>query len=1025
LLATERDGTPPSGGGRPIRPGEVDRRTVLKLIGGGAALGAAPRLGGGRLTRAVLASSALPALPAALPALTRQVFVYRREDLLDLRFDLYNLVLDASTPRRLVRKVATGPAFVVAVFPFQHLAEEAVQSPPAPPWPSSPLEALAPGPSQLVFALPKSLKSLPFTLAGLLDWTGLVPELEAVATGVKSALPAAPGALQSFVEAPWQLFLSPDQHGRWHHSAAPVTHGVWTELWQTRLGVGAVEPPASVPLIKAVWTPDWPDLGPADPFVMPLQPSDRRDIVTLTCGFDFAGVPPVPAKAVPVKLFMLTPLGASLDLEGSWNEPFVSSLTDWRHRMTTGRDSYVRIVRSGYLFPFALRAVWITITDREFQVSPSGDIVAYLVQRNYVEITQPTRTYEGASPEPYAGRRNPLRTITAKTLATPPLDPPSFIAGTTPTDQAFWVRSEGADVPFSFVAVDWEGRSFDFSASVIWVDELDADETAVADPVETEYSSPANLTRRESDLNGQLLAFADVTGAKPGSTAQHVDSLEFGGQIITDPLALTPAWYPYVASAAIRLPAAEQIAGTGGGSLPTPPQVQYPSQYYLNGFQAGLPEIFLQVVAQTQPLSIPPNLAGGMATPNFTIDGVARDLGPIADTAKMLLGSFDPTSFFGTLDAKILGAVSLADIIQAVTGADIADKAPKLNSAPVYPNNDDTKPPTALQTTLDWTPTVKNGPDDIFEPTGDKDNTLTIHVKIYTPVADPSKTTYDVDGQLVDFNLNLFGDSALFITVHFTKVHFTAKTGAKANVDVNVDKVTFAGPLTFINELESLFASLGGPSIDLEPTGVTASYSLPLPSIGIGVFAIENISLSGSLTIPFDGTPIRLQVDFCTRDNPFLLSIMMFTGGGFFGIGLGADGIVLIEVSLEFGASVSLDLGVASGGVSIMAGIYFSLAAATPPATGEVVTLTGFLQASGNLEVLGIISISIVFYLGFTYMDPGKCTGTATVTVSVKVLFFSASVSMTVTKTFGGSGDPTFAQAISQGEWDTYCAAFA
>ena len=113
------------------------------------------------------------------------------------------------------------------------------------------------------------------------------------------------------------------------------------------------------------------------------------------------------------------------------------------------------------------------------------------------------------------------------------------------------------------------------------------------------------------------------------------------------------------------------------------------------------------------------------------------------------------------MEAKILGAVSLADIIQAVTGADISDKAPKLNSAPVYPNDDNTKPPTAIQTTLDWTPSIDNGPDKIFEPTGDKDKSLTIHVKVYTPIADPSKTTYDIDGQLVDFNLNLFGESAL------------------------------------------------------------------------------------------------------------------------------------------------------------------------------------------------------------------------------------------------------------------------
>ena len=342
------------------RPGELDRRTVLKLLGGTAALGAAPsvprlrRLSGSPATRALLSGALRPALPAA-PVPTRQVFVFRRDDLLDLRFDLYNLVLDNSTPRKLVRLVPTAPAFVVAVFPFQQVAEEAVQSPPAPPWPDPPLHAVAPGPSQLAFGVPKSVTSLPFTLDGLLEWTGLVPQLEAVARYVKDATPAAPGVLETFIEAPWNLYLSPDQFGRWHHSPAPVKHGIWTELWQTRLGVGKIEPPASVPQIRAVWTPNWPQVGPANPFVMPLAPDDRRDIVTLTCGLNFPGVPTVPGKSIPVKLFMLTPLGASLDLEGSWDQLSVSSLTDWRHRMTTGRDSYVRIVRSGYLFPFALR----------------------------------------------------------------------------------------------------------------------------------------------------------------------------------------------------------------------------------------------------------------------------------------------------------------------------------------------------------------------------------------------------------------------------------------------------------------------------------------------------------------------------------------------------------------------------------------------------------------------------------------------------------------------------------------------
>ena len=139
-----------------------------------------------------------------------------------------------------------------------------------------------------------------------------------------------------------------------------------------------------------------------------------------------------------------------------------------------------------------------------------------------------------------------------------------------------------------------------------------------------------------------------------------------------------------------------------------------------------------------------------------------------------------------------------------------------------------------------------------------------------------------------------------------------------------------------------------------------------------------------------------------------------------FSISLGADGVQLVEVGLEFGASISLDLGIASGGVTIVAGIYFALGS-------DSVNLTGFFQASGNLEVLGIISISIVFYLALTYQSPpASAYGTASVTVSVSVLFLSVSVSLTVTKQIYSS-DPTipFDEAISAADWSDYCASFA
>ena len=44
--------------------------------------------------------------------------------------------------------------------------------------------------------------------------------------------------------------------------------------------------------------------------------------------------------------------------------------------------------------------------------------------------------------------------------------------------------------------------------------------------------------------------------------------------------------------------------------------------------------------------------------------------------------------------------------------------------------------------------------------------------------------------------------------------------------------------------------------------GITAGYSLPIPSIGVGVFSLENISLSAALTLPFftpESHPVPLR----------------------------------------------------------------------------------------------------------------------------------------------------------------------
>ena len=125
---------------------------------------------------------------------------------------------------------------------------------------------------------------------------------------------------------------------------------------------------------------------------------------------------------VDVDLLLLSALGASVNIQGAWTPGPNSGidLASWWHRASIGRDSYVRVVDIGYLFPWGNRAVRITISDREIQVDSNGDAVAYLVQKQYIVVTEPQVTYAGDPFEPYGGRGNPIRNLLVKTVTTPP-----------------------------------------------------------------------------------------------------------------------------------------------------------------------------------------------------------------------------------------------------------------------------------------------------------------------------------------------------------------------------------------------------------------------------------------------------------------------------------------------------------------------------------------------------------------------------------------------------------------------------
>jgi len=344
------------------------------------------------------------------------------------------------------------------------------------------------------------------------------------------------------------------------------------------------------------------------------------------------------------------------------------------------------------------------------------------------------------------------------------------------------------------------------------------------------------------------------------------------------------------------------------------------------------------------------------------------------------------------------------------------------------------KLPEVITARLDWSTELDPWPstDAIFEPVGQ--GRITLAVEVQAPTTAGKQPSALVSCSISPFDLNLIAP-VNFIILHFETIEFLLAAGKKPDVNVKFREgngIEFAGPLSFVNTLKDIIPFDGfsdPPYLDVTAEGINAGFDLAIPDLAVGVFALTNIALGANLRVPFVDESIETSFNFSTRESPFRLQVALFAGGGFFGITITPGGVRVLEASFEFGAAISINLGVASGGVSIMAGVYFRLETEAGQTNAQ---LTGYFRLRGEVDVLGLISASIELYLELTYeTSTGKAVGRATLTIEIEIFFLSFSVEVSCEKKFAGAnGDPTFAEVMGAppGEprpWETYCLAFA
>jgi hypothetical protein len=913
-----------------------------------------------------------------------QFLLVRREDFVHvgLQFSGFRLdqaVVNGGTRPRLV--ATSNPALITLTFPPQALAEPAVTQIGL----FDRVFANRAGTSQVQFAVQPGV-TIELT-AGAIFGALKDPAVTVMSSGEGSA------SVPTAIEIPWRVLMRPvGRSGRpviSDHSSSPVTSAAAVSgLWHARLRAtdgDAVDAGLSfLPLL---------DLPGNMELEGPLTDDNRKRIVAQHA----QGLP-----LAALRRLELSTIGGSLSVAGKWPR------FEWSQDVVLGRDQKIHTLISGILYPFGHRATLNTLSERIFALplpapphtgptpphptpgpphppgNGSGDnpppppprppapatAIAGLFSDTTLQVLERMR---GPAQDAGLARQFPFNAVEILANNFGNLQQPSgaffVVKKTDGTPLLIPVRCAGANgdvvvhIPMLFVA---DGSTTQIAALKALWNTVQPPKQADGTRLVGQDGQP--ITGVGLDLPGvSINMFPHAAGT--AGVAQAINDprdVHEVHQLVIEAAPEAGLFCPIVTQFTAELPALRSLLQQSSVSAP----LKYSQQFLATG------DITNPVLTVNLPpplgigigidFSSRPERSGGLMAPKYSADAISRTLGPIPH-ALPLDQAFK--------DATLLG-LPLLDIVNA------AGLAPP-TIVPLAGN-----PPGASMT---WSLGLKSwGP---FQPVGASKATLTVNTIAPQSALVAAAPVQPGTTCRVESFAFLLPPTNTLVTLNFGAVVFTEIPGHPPTLDIQGLTLSFGGALQLLNdliaELQKLIGASTVPTVKALPTGLSAGYSLAVPSISSGDFLLKNVAANFELDVPFTAGPVAFSLGFASRDNPFNLSVLALGGGGYIDVEIGGTGLSRFEASMEFGATVAVDFLIVSAEVHALGGVRFVIDSSGGP------QLDAFIRIGGSVDLFGLVSVSVEVVVTLSYRDAdNKLIGRATLVIDVDLTLFSESVTL-------------------------------